>query len=215
MRWRHSLCPGATGNIAAYCQTLTRESRSGDRSKKTCQLPRWGIFSGGCGSQRLASPARPGFQEGFFSIPNRHRTATKHALLIRGDKARHRWQAEVEKVVLQARHLGGQHLKPFGRQKGQDDALGGDSVLSVVSTLRGRHIIWGFTVAHLENDVIGADAVWKGNWSQSTGEMKSNKNKPRVAVMYYGSVPEVTKRSVGLSPCGREKRSLSESEVSV
>jgi hypothetical protein len=99
-------------------------------------------------------------------IPYSHGAASKHLLLILGEAGR-RGRAEVQEVVLEARDPGREHLEPFGRDEGQDNALGGDAVLggcvSISSTwaasfssLNAQHHRF---LTDLQYDVIGADAV--------------------------------------------------------
>ncbi len=62
----------------------------------------------------------------------------------------------MEEVMLQAGDARREHIKPFGRDEGEDCALGRNAILSFVSdhsytNLKER--------PDLENDVIGADAI--------------------------------------------------------
>jgi hypothetical protein len=83
-------------------------------------------------------------------------------------EARRRGRAEVQEVVLQAWDAGREHLEPFGRDEGQDNALGGNAILEgYVSILTTRTASFHLSptlniitfLADLQYDVIGADAV--------------------------------------------------------
>lgn len=70
----------------------------------------------------------------------------------------------MQKVMLQARDPGCQHVEPFGRDQGENGALGGNAVLEHTMLAFERkhqmHDAPGNEMdANLEDDVIGTDTI--------------------------------------------------------
>ncbi len=66
---------------------------------------------------------------GCIDIPDSHRAAPEHLLLVGSEKVGCCGRAEMEEVVLQAGDALGKDVEPLGRQEGQDGSLGGNAIL--------------------------------------------------------------------------------------